>query len=122
MHELLPLQSYKMPLIKGAFTFIVACRGCPAGCTYCIKHVSYQYSTRLRSPKLIMEELWYLKKLGINNIHMYSDLFTVNRDQVIELCQLMIEEKINIQAAALMITRRRSRRANQRLLTSWRKS
>ena len=96
MHELLPLQSYKMPLIKGAFTFIVTSRGCPAGCTYCIKHVSYQYSTRLRSPKLIMEELWYLKKLGINNIHMYSDLFTVSRDQVIELCKMMIDEKIDI--------------------------
>jgi radical SAM superfamily enzyme YgiQ (UPF0313 family) len=96
MHELLPLQSYKMPLIKGAFTFIVTSRGCPAGCTYCIKHVSYQYSTRLRSPKLIMEELWYLKKLGINNIHMYADLFTVNRDQVIDLCQRMIDEKIDI--------------------------
>ena len=96
MHELLPLQSYRMPLIKGAFTFIVTSRGCPAGCTYCIKHVSYQYSTRIRSPKLILEELWYLKKLGIHNIHMYADLFTVNRDQVIELCRLMIEEKIGI--------------------------
>ena len=96
MHELLPLQSYRMPLIKGAFTFIVTSRGCPAGCTYCIKHVSYQYATRLRSPKLIMEELWYLKKLGINNIHMYADLFTVNRPQVIELCKLMIEEKLDI--------------------------
>jgi anaerobic magnesium-protoporphyrin IX monomethyl ester cyclase len=96
MHELLPLQSYRMPLIKGPFTFIVTSRGCPAGCTYCIKHVSYQYSTRLRDPKLIMEELWYLKKLGINNIHMYADLFTVNRDQVVELCGRMIEEKINI--------------------------
>jgi radical SAM superfamily enzyme YgiQ (UPF0313 family) len=96
MHELLPLQSYRMPLIKGAFTFIVTSRGCPAGCTYCIKHVSYQYSTRIRSPKLILEELWYLKNLGINNIHMYADLFTVNRDQVVELCKLMIEEKIAI--------------------------
>lgn len=96
MHELLPLQKYRMPLIKGPFTFIVTSRGCPAGCTYCIKHVSYQYSTRLRDPKLIMEELWYLKKLGINNIHMYADLFTVSRDQVVELCKLMIEEKINI--------------------------
>ena len=96
MHELLPLQSYKMPLIKGPFTFIVTSRGCPAGCTYCIKHVSYQYSTRLRSPKLILEELLYLKKLGISNIHMYSDLFTVSRDQVIELCKLMIDAKINI--------------------------
>jgi anaerobic magnesium-protoporphyrin IX monomethyl ester cyclase len=96
MHELLPLQTYRMPLIKGAFTFIVTSRGCPAGCTYCIKHVSYQYSARLRSPKLIMQEMWQLKKLGINNIHMYADLFTVNRDQVIELCKLMIEEKIDL--------------------------
>ena len=96
MHELLPLQKYRMPLIKGPFTFIVTSRGCPAGCTYCIKHVSYQYSTRLRSPELIMQELWGLKKLGINNIHMYADLFTVNRDQVMELCQRMIDEKINM--------------------------
>ncbi len=43
-----------------------------------------------------MEELWNLKKLGINNIHMYADLFTVNREQVVELCKLMIEEKIKM--------------------------
>lgn len=96
MHELLPLQSYRMPLIKGPFTFIVTSRGCPAGCTYCIKHVSYQYSTRLRSPELLVEEMWRLKKLGIHNIHMYADLFTVNRDQVMKLCDLMIEEDIQI--------------------------
>jgi radical SAM superfamily enzyme YgiQ (UPF0313 family) len=95
-HELLPLQKYLMPMMKGPFTFIVTSRGCPAGCTYCIKHVTYQYSARLRSPELIMEELWRLKKLGINNIHMYSDLFTVNRDQVVELCKRMIDEQINI--------------------------
>jgi anaerobic magnesium-protoporphyrin IX monomethyl ester cyclase len=96
MHELLPLQEYRMPLIKGPFTFIVTSRGCPAGCTYCIKHVSYQYTARIRSPELIMEELWQLKKLGINNIHMYADLFTVNRDQVVDLCQRMIAGNINL--------------------------
>jgi len=96
LHELLPLKKYLMPMIKGLFTFIVTSRGCPAGCTYCIKHVSYQFSARLRSPKLIMEELWKLKELGINNIHMYADLFTVSREQVMDLCQRMIDEKINI--------------------------
>ncbi len=96
LHHLLPLEKYRMPMIKGPFTFIVTSRGCPAGCTYCIKHVSYQYSTRLRTPENIMEELWILKKLGMNNIHMYADLFTVNRDQVMGLCELMIKEKINI--------------------------
>lgn len=96
MHELLPLQKYRMPLMKGPFTFIVTSRGCTAGCIYCIKHVSYQYSVRLRSPQLIMKELWKLKELGIHYINMYSDLFTVSRDQVMDLCQRMIDEKINI--------------------------
>jgi radical SAM superfamily enzyme YgiQ (UPF0313 family) len=96
LHHLLPLKKYRMPLIKGPFTFIVTSRGCPAGCTFCIKHVSYQYTARLRSPELIMQELWQLKKLGVNNIHMYADLFTVNRDQVVDLCQRMIAENINI--------------------------
>lgn len=96
LHHLLPLDKYRMPLIKGRFTFIVTSRGCPAGCTYCIKHVSYQYATRLRTPENIMEELWILKKQGIHNIHMYADLFTVNRDQVMGLCKLMIEQNINI--------------------------
>ncbi|MBK9049932.1 MAG: radical SAM protein [Chloroflexi bacterium] len=96
LHHLLPWQKYRMPLIKGPFTFIVTSRGCPAGCTYCIKHVSYQYSVRLRSPEHIMEELWILKKMGLNNIHMYSDLFTVNREQVMALCQMMIDQNIQI--------------------------
>jgi radical SAM superfamily enzyme YgiQ (UPF0313 family) len=96
MHELLPFDQYRMPMMKGPFTFIVTSRGCTAGCIYCIKHVSYQYSVRLRSPKLIMEELWKLKGLGINYVNMYADLFTVSRDQVMELCQRMIDEKIDM--------------------------
>jgi radical SAM superfamily enzyme YgiQ (UPF0313 family) len=96
LHQLLPLHTYRMPLIRGPFTFVVTSRGCPAGCTFCIKHVSYQYTTRLRSPSKIMEELWLLKGLGMNNIHMYADLFTVSRDQVVELCELMIAEEIDI--------------------------
>lgn len=96
LHHLLPLDKYRMPMINGPFTFIVSSRGCPAGCTYCIKHVSYQFTTRLRSPENIMEELWILKKLGMNNIHMYADLFTVSREQVMGLCELMIKEKIDI--------------------------
>jgi radical SAM superfamily enzyme YgiQ (UPF0313 family) len=96
MHELLPLDKYRMPLIKGPFTFIVTSRGCPAACSFCIKHVSYQHGTRLRSPELLVEEMWQLKKLGIHNIHMYADLFTVSRAQVVEMCKLMIEENMNI--------------------------
>jgi radical SAM superfamily enzyme YgiQ (UPF0313 family) len=95
-HDLLPYDKYRIPMIKGPYTFIVTSRGCTAGCKYCIKHVSYQYSIRLRTPENIMEELWFLKKLGVKHVHMYADLFTVNRDQVVGLCKLMIEQKIGL--------------------------
>jgi len=85
-----------MPLIKGPFTFLVTSRGCTAGCKYCIKHVSYQWSTRLLSPERIMKELWVLHDLGIHNIHMYADLFTISRDQVMGLCELIIKEGLKI--------------------------
>ena len=81
-HDLLPLDTYRIPMFKGPYSFIVTSRGCPAGCKFCIKHVSYQYCIRLRSPESIMEEIKMLSELGVHNINMYSDLFTVSRDQV----------------------------------------
>jgi anaerobic magnesium-protoporphyrin IX monomethyl ester cyclase len=95
-HELLPLDKQRMPMIKGPFTFIVTSRGCPAGCKYCIKHVSYQNSVRVRSAESIIEEIEYLNRLGIYNIHMYADLFTVNRQHVLDMCNLLIEKGIKI--------------------------
>lgn len=96
LYHLLPLDRYRMPMIKGSFAFMVTSRGCPAGCKYCIKHVTFQNTVRLRSPKLLVEEAKLLKSLGIAQIHMYADLFTVNREQVMEFCELMIQEKINL--------------------------
>ncbi len=96
LHQLLPLERYRMPMIKGPYTFIVTSRGCPAGCTYCIKHVSYQYSVRLRSPEKLIEEMWLLHGLGIHHVHMYADLFTVNRDQVVRLCELLLRERLPV--------------------------
>ena len=49
MHHLLPWDRYRAPGIKGPYTFIVHSRECPAGCTFCIKNVRYQYVVRVRS-------------------------------------------------------------------------
>jgi radical SAM superfamily enzyme YgiQ (UPF0313 family) len=95
-HEMLPLDKQRMPMMKGAFTFIVTSRGCPAGCKYCIKHVSYQNSVRVRSAENMCDEIEYLNKLGIYNIHMYADLFTVNREHVMSFCAELIRRNIKI--------------------------
>jgi anaerobic magnesium-protoporphyrin IX monomethyl ester cyclase len=96
MYELLPLSKYRIPLIKGPYAFIVTSRGCPAGCTYCIKHVSYGPTMRLRSPEKLLDEIGKLVSLGVHNIHMYADLFTVNRGQVMAICAGLIERRIKV--------------------------
>ncbi|MBI5302414.1 MAG: radical SAM protein [Chloroflexi bacterium] len=96
MHNLLPLQKYRGPMMKGAYSFVVPSRGCSAGCIYCIKHVSYQWSLRLRSPENIMKELRLLKSLGINYFQFYADLFTLSREQVIGICKAMIAENLDM--------------------------
>lgn len=96
LHHLLPFDHYRAPLVKGPYTFIVTGRGCQAGCKFCIKHVSYQYSVRLRSPEKLIEELTILSKLGVHHVQMYADLFTANRDHVMEICKRLQEAKLNL--------------------------
>jgi radical SAM superfamily enzyme YgiQ (UPF0313 family) len=92
MHHLLPWDKYRAPNIRGPYTFVVPSRGCPAGCTFCIKHVSYGYGVRVRSPENVLAELRLLWDMGLRNVHMYADLFTVNREQVMGICASLIRE------------------------------
>ncbi|MFN2186503.1 MAG: B12-binding domain-containing radical SAM protein, partial [Anaerolineae bacterium] len=70
LHHLLPWKHHRAPNIRGPYSFIVPSRGCPAGCKFCIKHVSYQYSVRARSPENVLAELQLLWDLGLRNVHM----------------------------------------------------
>ncbi len=95
-HDLLPLKKYRAPLVRGPYAFVVTSRGCPGGCRFCIKHVSYGSSVRFRSPENIVEELELLINLGVRSVHMYADLFTVSREQVVGLCELMLQRGLRL--------------------------
>ncbi|HHX42525.1 MAG TPA: radical SAM protein [Chloroflexi bacterium] len=96
LHRLLPLERYRMPLLGGPYSFVVTSRGCPAGCRFCIKHVTYGQCVRVRSADNIVQELRELDRLGVQTVHMYADLFTVNREQVMALCQRMREANLRM--------------------------
>jgi radical SAM superfamily enzyme YgiQ (UPF0313 family) len=95
-HDLLPLEKYRAPLVRGPYAFVVTSRGCPGGCRFCIKHVSYGSSIRFRSPENILAELELLASLGVHSIHMYADLFTVSREQVVGLCEQILERGLRL--------------------------
>jgi radical SAM superfamily enzyme YgiQ (UPF0313 family) len=88
----LPLDKYRIPMIRGPYSFVVTSRGCPAGCRFCIKHVMWQNTVRSHSPERIFAEMKKLASLGVTNIHFYADLFTVDRDVVIGLCKLIVAD------------------------------
>ncbi len=90
-HDLLPLRWYRAPLVRGPYAFVVTSRGCPGGCRFCIKHVSYGNTVRTRSPESVLAEIDQLVALGVKSVHMYADLFTVDRTQVIGICEGLLQ-------------------------------
>lgn len=95
-HDLLPLKRYAYPFIAENFTFIVPSRGCPFPCTFCRQPIMWDYTVRLRSANSIMKELRFLKSIGINNFLTLCDTFTIDKKTVIELCKMMVKEKLNM--------------------------
>jgi anaerobic magnesium-protoporphyrin IX monomethyl ester cyclase len=97
LHHMLPWKKYKVPIVGGPYTFVLTSRGCPAGCRYCIKHVTYQASVRHRSPQHVLEEMYMLKEMGMHHIHFEADLFTVKKEFVYDLCNAIIKDGIKLQ-------------------------
>jgi radical SAM superfamily enzyme YgiQ (UPF0313 family) len=92
LYHKLPLDKYRIPMIRGPYCFVVTSRGCPAGCRFCIKHVMWQNTVRSHSAERILAEMKVLASLGVTNIHFYADLFTVDRQVVIDLCKLIVAD------------------------------
>lgn len=102
--EELPLPAYDLlPSFKPYYIYskflrpyalVYAGKGCPFSCTYC-NVANTRYSGR--SAKKILAELRLLKKLGnVKFIWFYDEIFTLNRKRVIEVCNGIIKEKLNI--------------------------
>lgn len=77
-------------------TSIISSRGCPFQCTYCTR-IPQTRKMRFRSPDYIVNELREIMlEYRINHFRFVDDIFTLNRDRIISLCEKVINEKLNI--------------------------
>ncbi|MFH1722494.1 MAG: radical SAM protein [Candidatus Altiarchaeota archaeon] len=95
--HLLELESYSLASPGGEkMASIMSSRGCPYGCTYCFKGL-FGSEYRGRSPENIFHELTELRdRFGYKYFYFIDDLFTLKKERVRQLCNLLVQNKTNI--------------------------
>ncbi|MFC1685666.1 B12-binding domain-containing radical SAM protein [Nanoarchaeota archaeon] len=95
--DLLPLEKYVSINSKDKkFINILTSRGCPGRCIFCNKRV-FGNNCRMRSAKNLIQEIEFLiKTYGYKEFHIVDDLFTNDRQRVIDFCNLVIKKKLRI--------------------------
>lgn len=79
------------------FAAVFGSRGCPGRCTFC--HTDGW--VRLRSAQRIVEEIEGLQRAyGIREVLFYDDNFTLRRERVLALCELLERRKLELSWAA----------------------
>ncbi|MBF0383803.1 MAG: radical SAM protein [Magnetococcales bacterium] len=79
------------------FIPIMATRGCPFECTYCSAPTIVGRKMRYRSVENVLAELQHLKKVhGVGNVTFVDDELTINRRFFQQLCQGMIDSKLDL--------------------------
>ncbi|MBF0207649.1 MAG: radical SAM protein [Oligoflexia bacterium] len=92
--------NYDMPTkwnFKKPFATIITSRGCPFNCIFCDIQSMMGRSVRFRNVEDITLEIKELiHKYEIRDIIFYDDTLTVSKKRILELCDRIINEKLNI--------------------------
>lgn len=87
---------YLNPLTNKPLATISTSRGCPSSCIYCVSPLISGRKIRFRTPQSVYEEIKEcVEKYNICDFFFKSDTFTMNKNWVIELCELLINSKLN---------------------------
>ena len=98
--DLVNLDNYRLqPLfdhgVKSAT--MITSRGCPSHCTYCASFLTMGKKFRAHSPEYTIREIKHLvEKYGVKHIYFVDDTFTMDRQRVFRICELLDKEKIKI--------------------------
>lgn len=73
-------------------------RGCPARCTFCVyPQTMHGHKHRLRSPENVVDEFQFIADNfpDVKEVVIEDDTFTVRKERVVEICNLLIERGLH---------------------------
>lgn len=79
---------------EGRYTSILGGRGCPNKCIFCASPNMWKRARMHSSARVFEEMMEIYNKWGIKNIHFHDDTFTLKRERVMNLCQMILDSGI----------------------------
>ena len=109
VEDLAELPPVRYDLLEGYRTLdvlpIMTSRGCPFNCSFCTVTKVFGRRFRMFSPERIMTEIENaLQFFSIRNFFFYDDNFTSDRKRLTELCDQLIEKRMEVRWVAQVRT------------------
>ncbi|MBU0547135.1 MAG: B12-binding domain-containing radical SAM protein [Candidatus Omnitrophica bacterium] len=97
-YGLLPIRSYSsMVSTRKPYVTFIRSRGCPFNCIFCGVQRMFGKKYRVQSPQKTISEIERLvKEFKIKEVLFKDSDFLIDRNNVIQLCKLLIERKLDL--------------------------
>lgn len=91
-HDLFPLKEYRYAFSRNFPTaHLMTDFGCAFNCSFCPIRID-NLGFKVRAPEDVIDELKYLKSIGIKELYFRDQTFGANKKRAIELCNKMVQE------------------------------
>lgn len=107
LYDGLPIKKYTSISTsrRKPFAMITTSVGCPFDCSFCIVggatvYRGYGKKWQAKTPEKVIKEIEYLvNNFKVRSIYFFDETFTVDKDRVEKICQLIIEKRFKIEWA-----------------------
>lgn len=94
--HLVPYQKYYSVLAKRTpITTMMTSRGCPFKCIFCDRPQLGKIF-RYRSSESVVDEMEECARMGIKEMFLYDDTFSINKKRVIDICEEILRRNLRI--------------------------